>query len=399
MTPPPLSSDDLTPPGLPRPARRRLGLPTMILLGALGGLLAVGGLLYMRQVANTNHVALASQPKQVTMVAAVTAPFQPRRRYVGTVAPWIEAKIGPQMVSAYVDTVLVRPGAQVKRGEVLATLDCRSSSATSRAVSAQARALDAMRNAAAKEATRVSSLLDGNYVSENEVDLKRADAASKAAQLAGLQAQMINSSLQVDDCVLRSPFDGEIAEREADPGSFVRPGTAIVSVVDRHMLRIVADVPEDDFDHVAPGNAVRVHLLATNRDLVAKISRRAPAADRDTRTVHIELDLEDPARTIPVWTTAELALDVGAPIPATAIPQTAAAVHGSKVTLFVDSNGTAHATRAVLIGERMGTFYVDPKLAGGSLVVTEGRGLLNDGDAIAGKTRPWTPAEAGAGPR
>lgn len=385
MTPPP---DVLPPP------RRRFGLPTMVLLGALGGLLGVGAVLYMRQVSGTNRVALAAEPKQVTMVAAVSAPFQPRRRYVGTVAPWVEAKIGPQMVAAYVDTVLVRPGAAVKRGEVLATLDCRSSSATSRAVSAQARALDAMRNAASKEATRVSSLLDGKYVSENEVDLKRADAASKEAQLAALQAQMINSSLQVDDCVLRSPFDGEIAEREADPGSFVRPGTAIVSVIDRHMLRIAADVPEDDFDHVAPGNAVRVHLLATNRDLVAKISRRAPSADRETRTVRIELDLEDPSRTIPVWTTAELALDVGAPLPATAIPQIAGTVRGSKVTLFVDDGGKAHAVRVPLVGERMGTFYVDPSVTGGSRVVTEGRGLLNDGDPIAGKTVAWAPADA-----
>ncbi len=217
----------------PSSQRRRFGLPTMVLLGALGGLLAVGGMLYMHQVSGTNHVALAQSPKAVTTVASIAMDYQPRRRYIGTVAPWVQAKVGPQMVSAYVETVLVRPGAQVKRGEVVATLDCRSSSATNRAVAAQARALDAMRNAASKEATRISSLLDGKYVSENEVDMKRADAASKDAQLAALQAQMISSTLQVDDCVLRSPFDGEIAERTIDPGAFVRPGSSIVTVIDR----------------------------------------------------------------------------------------------------------------------------------------------------------------------
>ncbi len=372
--------------------RGRFAMPTMIMLGVLG-VLGVGALLYMRAAAGRNKVSLAQAPKGVTMVAAIAQPFQPRRRYVGTVEPWVQAKIGPQMVSAYVDTVLVRPGAQVKRGEVIATLDCRSSSATSRAVAAQARALDAMRGAASKEATRISSLLDGNYVSENEVDLKNADVASKDAQLAALQAQMINSTLQVDDCVLRSPFDGEIAERHSDPGAFVRPGSWIATVIDRRMVRITADVPEDDFDNVAPGNEVRVHLLATNRDLTAKISRRSPAADPDTRTVHIELDLDDPARTVPVWTTAELSLDVGAPVPATAIPLISAAVHGSKTTVFVVANGAAHATRAKLIGERKGTYYVDPTLPPGSLVVTEGRGLLNDNDRVDGKTVPWTPSQ------
>jgi len=371
----------------------RFGMPTMIMLGGLGGVLAVGGLLYLHAVSGTNHTSLAEAPKQVTVIAAVAQPYQPRRRYVGTVEPWVQAKVGPQMVSAYVDTVLVRPGAVVKRGEVIATLDCRSSSATNRAVAAQARSLDAMRSAASNEATRISSLLDGKYVSQNEVDIKQADAASKEAQLAALQAQMMSSSLQVDDCVLRAPFDGEIAEREGDPGMFARPGSAIATVIDRHLVRIAADVPEDDFTHVATGNEVRIRLLSTGRELTAKISRRAPSADVDTRTVHVEIDLDDPTRSIPVWTTAELSLDVGAPVPATAIPMIAAAVHGSKTSVFVVSDGVAHATRAKLIGERKGVFYVEPTLLAGSLVVTEGRGLLDDNDHVDGKTVSWTPIE------
>ncbi len=158
------------------------------------------------------------------------------------------------------------------------------------------------------------------------------------------------------------------------------------------MVRIVADVPEDDFANVEPGNSVRVHLLSTNRDLTAKISRRAPSADADTRTVHIELDLDDPARSIPVWTTAELSLDVGGAIPATTIPQIAATLHGTKAMVFVVKDGVAHATRGKLIGERLGTFFLDPSLEAGSLVVTEGRGLLNDGDHVTAKTEPWSPA-------
>lgn len=361
---------------------KKYGLPTMVLLGMVGGLLAVGFVLYTRAASQTNDVALSKQPKPVTTVVAKAEPFQPRRRYVGTVEPWLEAKVGPQLVSAYVDTVLVRPGAKVKRGEVVATLDCRTASATSKAVAAQARALDAMKTASAHEAARVASLLDGKFVSQNEVDQKQADALSKDAQLAALQAQMQSKALEVDDCVLRAPFDGEVAVRAADPGSFVRPGSAIATVIDRKTVRITADVPEDDFEAVAPGTEVKIHLLATNQDLTAKISRRAPAADATTRTVHIELDTTADA---PTWTTAELALDVGAAIPATAIPVVAATVHGSKTTVFVVENGVAKATRAKLVGEREGVFYVEPTLKAGSQVVTEGRGLLVDGDPVAEK--------------
>jgi membrane fusion protein (multidrug efflux system) len=371
---------------------KRLGWPTMIILGAVGGLLAVGGMLYTRNTGGTNKVALAQSAKRVTAIAAVAQPYQPSRRYVGTIEPWVQAKVGPQLVSAYVSTVLVRPGATVKRGEVIATLDCRNASALSRQVEAQAKAVDAMSGAAASEATRISSLLDGKYVSENEVDQKKADAASKMAQLAALKAQMSSTSLQVDDCVLRAPFDGEIADRQIDPGAFVRPGSNIATVIDRHLVRITADVPEEDFGAVAPGTDVRVHLLSTNKDLVAKISRRAPAADPATRTAHIELDIDDPERAMPVWTTAELSLDVGTPTPASAVPLAAASVHGAKATVFVVQAAVAHQSVTKVVGERGGTLYVDAAtVPAGASVVLEGRTTLSDGDAVAATAEAWAP--------
>ena len=375
---------------LPEPPRRKLiGLPSMVLLGALGGLLAVGGALYMRAASSTNQVALTAQPKGVTAVVAKAEPFQPNRRYVGTIEPWLSASIGPQMVSAYVDTVLVRPGDAAKRGAVLATLDCRNASAMSKVVAAQARAIDAMHTASANEASRVASLLDGKYVSQNEVDQKTAEAASKEAQLAALQAQALGTSLQVDDCVLRSPFDGEIANRLGDPGAFVRPGSSIATVIDRHMVRITAEVPEEDFDAVAPGTPVRLHLLSTGKDLTSRIARRAPSADPGTRTTHIEIDVDNADKAIPVWTTAEVSLDVGTPIPATAIPLAAATVHAGKAKVFVVDKGVAHLQRARLIGERTGTLYVDPKaLPGGTHIVLEGRNLLDDGEPVIAKVTP-----------
>jgi membrane fusion protein (multidrug efflux system) len=378
--------EPIEPPSRPQRARMImvLAIPVVVVL-------LTGGWLYHRETSGTNHVSLDQSPKSVTMVKAVAAPYQERRRYVGTIEPWVQAKVGPQMVSAYVDTVLVRPGATVKRGEVVATLDCRSSSASNRAVAAQARAVDAMHAASAAEAARVTKLLDGKYVSQNEVDQKNADAASKDSQLAALQAQLANSSLQVDDCVLRAPFDAEVAERTGDPGMFARPGTSIVTLVDRHILRVTADVPEDDFANVSPETEVRVHLLATGKDFKAKISRRAPSADADTRTVHIELDVDDPDREIPTHTTAELSLDVGVPVPATAIPLIAATVHGSKTSVFTITDGVAHNVRAKLIGERNGVYYVEPALAAGSLVATEGRGLLDDNDKVTGKLEAWQP--------
>src|SRR5262249_694852 len=159
---------------------------------------------------------------------------------------WLTANVGPQLVSAYVDTVLVRPGAVVKRGEVLATLDCRDKSAESQAVASEARAIEARQKALASGPARLRTLLAGNFGSPNEAEQKAGQSAAEQAKLEAMRAKLAQKSIEVGDCVLRAPFDGEVATRQIDPGAFVRPGVALVSVVDRSTVRLVADVPEVD---------------------------------------------------------------------------------------------------------------------------------------------------------
>jgi RND family efflux transporter MFP subunit len=357
-------------------------VPVSIAAGALL-LLVLGALLLRRAEAGTNDVALSSAPKPVTVLKTSATTFRATRRYVGTLEPWVRAAVGPQLVSAYVETVLVRPGATVKKGDVLATLDCRNASAASRTVAMQARALDARQKALAHEATRVAGLLDGGFVSPNEAEQKAAESASEQAQVLATRARLMGTALEVDDCVLRAPFDGEVATRSIDPGAFVRPGATIVSVVDRGVVRVAGDAPEVDFDVIAPGTEAKVHVLSTDQDVVGKVARRAPAADDATRTVHFEIDVPNADRRLPVGTTGEIRIDVGEPVPAVAIPLSAASVRGTKATVFVVDDGVAHARVVPLLGEQGGTLFVEPKLVPGSLVVTEGRALLNDNDKVS----------------
>jgi len=363
---------------------RRSKLPLAIAAG-VAAILVTGGLMMARAQSRTNKVALASQPKPVTVIRARAARYRPSRTYVGTLQPWVEAKVGPQLVSAFVDTVLVRPGAAVRRGEVLATLDCRDASASVKAIAARARAIDAHQQAVAHEASRTQSLLDGGFVSPNEAEQKTSQSASEQAQLEAERATLARSSLQVSDCILKAPFAGEIAQRMIDPGAFVRPGSAIVTVVDRGTIRMTADAPELDFDAIPPGTKVTVHVYATNRDLTATITRRAPSADPATRTVHFEIDLPDPTRAIPVGTTGDVRLEVGEPVPATEVPLYAATVRNDKAILFTVEGGVAHALTVAVRGEAGGSLFVDPSLAAGAAVVTEGRALLEDGDRVVAK--------------
>ena len=357
-------------------------VPIVVTLG-MAAVLAAGGYLLWRSESRTDKVALADAPKPVTVTLAQARDFRPSRLYVGTLEPWLSANVGPQLVSAYVDTLLVRPGAVVKRGEVLATLDCRDASAASQGVAMEARAIDARQKALAIESARLRSLVAGQFVSANEAEQKTALSSAEDAQLQAMKAKLARTTLNVDDCVLHAPFDGEIATRAVDPGAFVRPGVALVTVVDRSTVRLSADAPEVDFAVVAPGRAVRIHLTATNEDLLGTIARRSPSADPSTRTVHFEVDLPDPARGMPVGTTGEAQIDVGAPQPATALPIYAAAVRGKTATVFVIEDGVAKLRKLALLGEIGGTLFVDPSLKPGAHVVVEGRAILNNGDRVS----------------
>lgn len=364
----------------PRPLLA-IGALTLLLVAALVGL-------SLRTDSRVNRETLAASPKEVATSSARAQRYRPSRRYVATVAPWLEARVGTQFTSAYVDTVLVRPGAAVHRGQVLATLDCRTASAQSRALAQQARALSATEEAIAKETSRVSGLLEGGYVSPNEVERRTAESASKQAERLAAEARLSRAALEVNDCVLRAPFDGEVADRALDPGAFARPGVPLLTLVDRTRVRVLLDVPESDYAVVAPETAVRLRLLATGATLTGTIARRAPGADPGTRTIHAEVDLVDPERRVPVGTTAEATIDVGQPTDAIAVPLRAATVRGDKATLYVVAEGKAQKRQATVLGESGADLFLAPGLAPGAAVVVEGRGLLQDGDAVL--ARPET---------
>lgn len=341
----------------------------------------------------TNTSALADAPRPVSVVAPKGVSYRDHRAYVGTFAPWVQASVGPQFVAAYIDTVLVRPGAIVKRRDILATLDCRNASTTNRAVSMQARAIEERQHALADQAARIQSLLEGHFVSADEAEQKQAQSASETAQLAAAQASLARSSLEVDDCVLRAPFDGEVSSRTADPGVFVRPGMPIVQVVDRSTLRFTVDVPEDDFAIVAPKTPVRIHSTASNRDFDGAIARRAPATDDDTRTVRVEVDVPDPEHVFPVGSTGELSIDIGSEIPALRLPNYAATVKAGKATVFVVADNVARKVTVPVLGQRDGGIFLAQD-ALESPVVSEGRALLKDGDQVQAKNEATENAQA-----
>lgn len=244
-------------------------------------------------------------------------------------------------------------------------------------------------------------MLKGGFIAPNQVEQTSAQSSAEQSHVLETKARSQAASLEVHDCALKAPFDGEIAVRSIDPGAFVHPGATIVSVVDRNTVRIVVDAPEKDFNVATVGAPVRIEVLATGATLFAAVTRRAPKADPATRTIHFEIDVADPRRQIPTSTTAMVHMNVGKPVSATRIPLDAATQEEGKAKIFVVENNVARLRQLALLGERGDGLYFDPQtLPANTQIVTEGRSLLSDGDAVAPHLEPArAPAESDGGTR
>ncbi len=347
--------------------------------------------LVLRAESTTNRVALAAVPKPVTAVHPTLTSYRGLVRLIGTVEAWQSARISPQLVSAYVSTVLVRPGDHVKRGDVLATLDCKNANYASQGAAAQAKILQERAQALARETARFEEMGQGGYVSANELEQRRAQTASTVGQIEAQRAQIGSRGLEVSDCVLRAPFEGEVGARLVDPGAFVRPGMALVTVVDRRMLRVTAEAPETALAAAAPGTPAALRFLATGKQSTAPISRRAPSADPQTRSVHFEIDLESSKLDVPVGTTVEIKIEVGTAEDAIELPLLAASVRENKAVVFLVEGDVAKKRSLKVLGERGGSLFLERGLGAEAQVVTEGRSTLADGDKVFAKLATAAP--------
>ena len=291
----------------------------------------IGGFVIFRTHQRPAVAATVSTPTsnatEVDVVRAVGAIYSNTHHYTGNLEPWAKATIGPKSLSAYVATVVVRPGDNVTKGEVVATLDCRTALA--------------------------------------------------------LVPQRATDERNANDCTFKAPFDGEVASRSADPGAFVTPSSTILTIVDRSTIRLVLGVPESDFAYVNAGTPVTVRSIATGVVHESHISRRAPEIDASTHTVGVEIDFADNDKSLPLGTTAEVVTVLGEPQNATEIPSAAAKLRGDVATVMVVDGDTVSRVRVKALGEHDGKLYVDPSLTPGSEVVLEGPNPLRDGDHVS----------------
>lgn len=257
------------------------------------------------------------EPQAATRVVCA----QPVRRDVtrtleiaASLTPWEQAVLYAK-ASGYLREIRVDRGDRVDKGKLLAVLDIPEASleieryaAESREALAAADKARADLDLADRTAARLENIRaeEPGAVSEQQLDEARGRAASARASVvrqekraAALQAAGRRERAMAGYRRVVAPFDGVVTERYVDPGALIAAGTTgkaqpIVKIVNPIRLRVIADVSETEVRLVKVGNRARLRVDALpDAEFSGTVARRAEAVDPATRTMRIEIEIDN----------------------------------------------------------------------------------------------------------
>ena len=188
-------------------------------------------------------------PVAVTVTSVTSEAVSPALFGIGTVEARHTHKIGP-IFAGRIQRLDVQVGDQVKAGQVLGEMDPvdledrgRSLEAAVRRAEAVLREAEARHAFASTQAQRYDELYASRSVSEELRGTKRQELQIAAAARAVAQAEVVRvrsdrEGLGVQQGSLRlvAPVDGLVVAREADPGTTVVAGQAVVEIIDPSSL-------------------------------------------------------------------------------------------------------------------------------------------------------------------
>lgn len=190
----------------------------------------------------------------------------------GTLSAGWEARITSPFDDV-VETVLVREGQQVARGQVLARFS--NDIMTTGAASASARL-----KSAAADFERQKNLFAEGAVSQRDVEA--AEANWRAAQ-----AENSAASKRLADATVRAPQAGAVTERSVQSGTRVGAGDPLFVVSNTRELEFEASVPSEYVRLVRPGSVVRLDVTGFEtgsiQGHVARVNTQADVATRQVK--------------------------------------------------------------------------------------------------------------------
>jgi len=363
------------------------GLALILLLG-WGGVAAAQG----------RPAMVATEVVEIREIAETTTVF-------GQVVADTESTVAAR-VSGIVTEVLVRPGDVVARGDVIVRFDTElleiemtQAQAEIDVAEAGLRVADVQVDVARRTFERANALRSSATISEGQLeDRQGAFASARAgrdqaqARLLAAEAAARRAAYNLENAVVRAPFDGTVLEVRADAGGFIQNGGAIVDLLATGALEVQSNVPSRYSDALTPGLQVSAKT-DTGSDVDLTLRAILPTENASTRTRPVRFVPEE-TNGFSVGQSVSIALPISPPQDVLTVPKDALIQGAAGWTVFVNAEGKAQP-RTVEVGRPLGNrFEVVSGLASGDEVVVRGNERLRPMQDIqvapAGGGRPDT---------
>lgn len=149
--------------------------------------------------------------------------------------------------------ILVDVGARVKQGDILATLDDTPFKLNVDAAQAEVSRAKATMSEKKTEFDRQDILYKKDWVSKSAFDQAKAAYESTASQVSYATSKLNLARRDLEKTVLRAPFDGVVAAREADPFQEVARGQKVFDIYIEGAMQVRLSVPETAIENINLG--------------------------------------------------------------------------------------------------------------------------------------------------
>src|SRR6202051_4123300 len=260
----------------------------------------------------TSQVALTAvsvvQPERTTPAQEIILP--------GNVQPFITSPIYSR-TNGYLQKWYVDIGAHVKQGQLLAVIE--TPEVDQQLEQSLSNLNTAKANLALAEITknRYEGLLKSNAVAQQDVDNAVGNYNANTATVEAAQANVKQLQALQSFEKIYAPFDGVVTARNTDIGDLINSGssggvkTDMFHIAQPGVLRVYVNVPEEYSQGVKVGMTADLALAEfPGRKFQGKLVRTAEAINMTTRTLLIEIDVDNPVGTLLTGSYAEVHLNI-----------------------------------------------------------------------------------------
>ena len=344
----------------------------------------------------TNNPAFTQGAASVEVDPVVLQTLNQSVPVIGRVVSLKEAKV-PAAVMGRVEKVLVEEGDQVKKGQILASIDTERykwlaniASANVNAAKAELKSAQAETKINLVELERMNSLKNSSAFNASKYDKLQNQNTALLAKEEIVEAKL-NSAIQEENiakqnlsrATVAAPFNGIIELKMVELGEAVGLGFPMFQLISDTSVEIQADVPSNRARILKENNEIQISTT-DNIKFISKVRALGVRENSNTRTIKIHLSYENSEtnRKLFVGENVNISVPLGPGQEALTVHKDAILKREGMSLVYVVKEDSAQI-KPVKLGDGVGErFIVLSGIEAGDLVVTKGNERLRPGQKV-----------------